>query len=73
MPDQEPIEQPPVTVTGLLMVATVAAALKVSRSSVYKLFETGQLGWVQVGAHRRVAASELQRFIDANSKIAVPA
>lgn len=72
MPDNEQIEQPTV-VTGLLMVGAVAAALKVSRSSVYKLFETGQLGWVQVGAHRRVSASELQRFIDANSKIAVPA
>ena len=72
MSDNEQIEQPTV-VTGLLMVGAVAAALKVSRSSVYKLFETGQLGWVQVGAHRRVSASELQRFIDANSKIAVPA
>lgn len=72
MLDHEPIEQPPV-VTGLLMVADVAAVLKVSRSSVYKLFEAGRLGWVQVGAHRRVSASELQRFILDNSEIAVPA
>lgn len=51
----------------LLTVSDVVATLKVSRPTVYRLFASGELAWVQVGAHRRVAQTELDRFIAAHS------
>lgn len=54
----------------LLTVTEVRAALKRSKTSVYRMFESGELAWVQVGAHRRVTADELNRFIAANTRIA---
>jgi hypothetical protein len=41
-----------------------AEALRVSRCSIYRLFDAGQqLAWVQIGSCRRVAAIEIERFI----------
>ncbi|HUH69074.1 MAG TPA: helix-turn-helix domain-containing protein [Mycobacterium sp.] len=47
----------------LLTIPEVAAALRISRSSVYRLFDGGQLGWVRVGGTRRVTPAEIDRFI----------
>lgn len=47
----------------LLTIPEVAAALRISRSSVYRLFDGGQLGWVRVGSTRRVTPAEIDRFI----------
>jgi excisionase family DNA binding protein len=38
----------------LLTVSEAASALRISRSSIYRLFDAGELGWVQIGASRRV-------------------
>ncbi|OBF28959.1 hypothetical protein A5724_26540 [Mycobacterium sp. ACS1612] len=51
----------------LLTVLEAADALKISRSSVYRLFDTGQLAWVQIGSSRRVASKEIERFITAHT------
>jgi predicted DNA-binding transcriptional regulator AlpA len=41
-----------------------------SRSSIYRLFDAGQLGWVQIGASRRVTSAEIERFIAAHTEAA---
>jgi excisionase family DNA binding protein len=48
---------------ALLTVVEVVSALKVDRATVYRLMGSGQLRWVQIGARRRVSATELERFV----------
>jgi excisionase family DNA binding protein len=43
-------------------------ALGISRSSIYRLFEAGELAWVQIGASRRVTSAEIHRFIAAHTE-----
>ena len=47
----------------LLTIPEVATALRISRSSVYRLFDGGELRWVRVGSTRRVSSVEMNRFI----------
>jgi len=42
----------------LLTIPEVATALRISRSSVYRLFDGGELRWVRVGSTRRVSSVE---------------
>lgn len=58
----------------LLTVAESTTALSIGKTKLYELFATGELAWVQIGAHRRVAQSEIDRFIaDHTERAAVPA
>lgn len=54
----------------LLTIVEAAEALSISRSSIYRLFDAGQLAWVQIGASRRVASAEIERFIAAHTEAA---
>ena len=54
----------------LLTIVEAADALRISRSSVYRLFDAGQLAWVQIGASRRVTSSEIDLFIAAHTEAA---
>ena len=54
----------------LLTISDVATALRISRSSVYRLFDTGQLRWVKIGSTRRVSSGEIDRFIAEHTEIA---
>jgi excisionase family DNA binding protein len=54
----------------LLTVNEAADALRVSRSSLYRLFEAGELARVQIGANRRVKSAEIHRFIAAHTEAA---
>lgn len=54
----------------LLKVSEAAAALRISRSSIYRLFEAGELSWVRIGAARRVTSAEIHRFIAAHTEAA---
>ncbi|MGO8770848.1 MAG: helix-turn-helix domain-containing protein [Mycobacterium sp.] len=54
----------------LLTVSEAATALRISRSSIYRLFDAGELRWVQTGAARRVTSAEIHRFIAAHTEAA---
>ena len=55
-------------VTGaLLTVAEVAAGMRVSNMTVYRLIKSGELPAVRVGKGYRIRESELQRFLDERS------
>ena len=56
--------------TLLLTIPEVATALRISRSSVYRLFEGGELRWVRVGSTRRVSSVEINRFIEEHTEAA---
>lgn len=58
------------TTRRLLTIPEVAAALQISRSSIYRLFDAGALAWVQIGAARRVSSIEIDRFISAHTEAA---
>lgn len=60
----------PINGSLLLTVAEAAAALRISRSSIYRLFEGGELARVQIGASRRVTSAEIHRFIAAHTEAA---
>jgi excisionase family DNA binding protein len=60
----------PINGSLLLKVCEAAAALRISRSSLYRLFESGELSWVQIGASRRVTSAEIHRFIAAHTEVA---
>ena len=54
----------------LLTIPEVATALRISRSSVYRLFEGGELRWVRVGSTRRVSSAAINRFIAEHTEAA---
>jgi excisionase family DNA binding protein len=54
----------------LLTIPEAAARLRISRSSMYRLFDTGELRWVRVCASRRVSTAELGRFIAEHTEAA---
>jgi excisionase family DNA binding protein len=60
----------PINGSLLLKVSEAAAALRISRSSLYRLFESGELAWVQIGASRRVTSAEIHHFIAAHTEAA---
>jgi excisionase family DNA binding protein len=54
----------------LLTVTEAAAALRISRSSIYRLFDAGELAWVKIGSSRRVTSAEIHRFVTAHTRAA---
>lgn len=60
----------PIDGSPLLTIAEAAKALRISRSSISRLFEGGELAWVQIGASHRVTSAEIHRFIAAHTEAA---
>ena len=56
--------------TLLLTIPEAAARLRISRSSIYRLFDAGELRWVRVCASRRVSTAEINRFIAEHTQAA---
>jgi excisionase family DNA binding protein len=69
-PERNSFTGRPINGSLLLKVSEAAAALRISRSSIYRLFEAGELAWVQIGASRRVTSAEIHRFIAAHTEAA---
>jgi excisionase family DNA binding protein len=54
----------------LLTILEAAAMLGISRSSIYRLFDSGELCWVRVRGRRRVTTAEINRFIATHTEAA---
>ncbi len=52
----------------VLTIPQVAARLKVSRNTVYRLIGAGELPVVQVGSLSRIAEADLQNYIDRKTR-----
>jgi excisionase family DNA binding protein len=64
----ERVNEPQAFVTGgLLTVAEVAAAMRVSNMTVYRLIKGGELPAVRVGKNYRLRESDLERFLEERS------
>ena len=63
-------ESPPARAGLLLTIPEAAAALRISRSSIYRLFDSGELSWVLICGKRRVSTAEINRFIAAHTEVA---
>ena len=68
--EHNPFTGRPINARLLLTISEAAAALRISRSSIYRLFDSGELAWVQIGASRRVISAEIHRFIAAHTEAA---
>jgi excisionase family DNA binding protein len=60
-------EAEPFMAGALLTVAEVAAGMRVSNMTVYRLIKTGQLPAVRVGKGYRIREAELQTFLEDRS------
>ena len=49
---------------GLLTVGEVAAAIRVSNMTVYRLIKSGELPALRVGKNYRLRQSDVERFLD---------
>jgi excisionase family DNA binding protein len=54
-------------VPHLLTITHAAKKLGIARGSLYKLIDTGSIGYVRVGADRRVPMSEIDEWIAHNT------
>lgn len=52
---------------GLLTVAEVAHAMRVSNMTVYRLIKSGDLPAVRVGKNYRLRETDLERFLEERS------
>jgi len=52
----------------LLSPNNAARVLDISRSKLYALMKCGALGWVQVGADRRIPIQEIERIAAEGTK-----
>ena len=63
-------ESPPARAGLLLTIPEAAAALRISRSSIYRMLDSGELSWVLICGKRRVSMAEINRFIAAHTGVA---
>lgn len=49
-------------------VTQVARILGIGKDNVYKLLESNQLGYIELGKRKKIPAQEIQNFIQKNTK-----
>ena len=52
---------------GLQTVAEVAATMRVSNMTVYRLIKTGELPAVRIGKNYRIREADVERYLDDRS------
>ncbi len=57
----------PFVAGGLLTVAEVAAAMRVSNMTVYRLIKTGDLPAMRVGKNYRIREADVERYLSDRS------
>jgi len=57
----------PLSAGAFLTVAEVAAAMRVSTMTVYRLIKTGELAAIRVGHNYRIREDDLERYLTARS------
>jgi excisionase family DNA binding protein len=60
-------EPQPFVPGGLLTVSEVAATMRVSNMTVYRLIKGGELPAVRVGKNYRIRESDVERFLEDRS------
>lgn len=60
-------EPQPFVTGGLLTVAEVAAAMRVSNMTVYRLIKNGELAAVRVGKNYRIREADVERYLSDRS------
>jgi excisionase family DNA binding protein len=60
-------EPQPFVPGGLLTVSEVAATMRVSNMTVYRLIKGGELPAVRVGKNYRIRESDVERFLEERS------
>ena len=60
-------EAQPFAAGGLLTVSEVAAAMRVSNMTVYRLIKSGDLRAVRVGKNYRIRETEVERYLSDRS------
>jgi excisionase family DNA binding protein len=60
-------EPQPFGTGGLLTVSEVAAAMRVSNMTVYRLIKTGELPAVRVGKNYRIRETDVERYLSDRS------
>lgn len=67
-PEGERVSEPqPFHPGGLLTVSEVAATMRVSNMTVYRLIKGGELPAVRVGKNYRIRESDVERFLEDRS------
>jgi|SRR5205809_496473 len=62
--DMQTVKQPTRTIEPLLTIGDVSQALNVSRATIYRLMEAGELEPVRIRSRTRFAPSDVQEFIE---------
>jgi excisionase family DNA binding protein len=57
----------PFVTGGLLTVSEVAAAMRVSNMTVYRLIKNGELPAVRVGKNYRIRETDVERYLNTRS------
>jgi len=66
--EEDQVSESPTFVTGrLFTVAEVAAAMRVSNMTVYRLIRSGELPALRVGKGYRIFEADLERFLEGRS------
>jgi len=54
---------------NILTIPEVAKYLKMSKSKIYALVQTGRIPYIRIGKNVRVKEGELQKWLENNSQI----